>query len=255
MSNINREENFDNLTTLLRFVLSQWAKSALHTTRPGLIESYDPVTRRARVRAGLRTVLTGEAPGEDGEGMEPAVSVNVPVLWPFGGGVIMHFRLAEGDPVHLVFSERGLSEFKTTYELSTPDKTRFFSEADAVAIVGYGPLEIESALEEGAVIQTYDGKTFIEVSADKVLVQHGNQDVLITSDGLVSAIEGDVSISATGDVTLNAGQVNVGGTGGKKLVTDAFFTLFNSHTHLPGGALNPASRANAGHATSKTRAT
>ena len=240
MSNINREENFDNFTTLLRFVLSQWAKSALHTTRPGLIESYDPVTRRARVRAGLRTVLTGEAPGEDGEGMEPAVSVNVPVLWPFGGGVIMHFKLAEGDPVHLVFSERGLSEFKTTYELSTPDKTRFFSEADAVAIVGYGPLEIESALEEGAVIQTYDGKTFIEVSGDKVRVKHGDQNVLLTDDG----------------VTIEADRVDIGGTSGKKLMMDNFIALYNAHTHLPGpgGLVVGPSRANSGHATSKTRA-
>ena len=243
MSNINKEENFDNFTTLLRFVLSQWAKSAIHTSRPGLIESYDPDKKRARVRAALRTVLTGAAPGEDGDSMEPAVSVNVPVLWPFGGGVIMHFQLNEGDPVHLLFSERGLTKFKTSYELADPDKTRFFSEADAVAVVGYGPLEIESKLEDengGVMIQTYDGETFIELKNDRVRVKHGDQNVILTEDG----------------VTIKADQVDIGGTSGKKLMMDNFIALYNAHTHLPGpgGLVVTSSRANSGHATSKTRA-
>ena len=87
-------------------------------------------------------------------------------------------------------------------------------------------------------IQTYDGKTFIEVSGDKVRVQHGDQNVLLTDDG----------------VTIEADRVDIGGTSGKKLMMDNFIALYNAHTHLPGGLLSATSRANSGHATSKTRA-
>ena len=240
MSNINHEETNHSLTTLFRNVLFRWSKSALHTCRPGIIESYDPETKRARVRAGLRMVLTGAEPGEDGEAMEPAVSINVPVLFPFGGGHTMTFPLAQGDPVMLFFSERGLTEFKTTYALATPDKTHFFSEADAVAFAGFGALQITPASSVGATLQTEDGTTFVEIAPEVARIRHQNTEVVVEDD----------------HVTVNAGRVDIAGTGGKRLMIEDFIQLFNSHTHptaAVGSPSPPTQRASvASHATGKT---
>ena len=130
---LNREETYTSLTSALRYILGQWARNSLHTCKPGIVEGYNTETKRARVKSALRIVLAGEDPGVDGEALEGAVSVDVPVLFPSGGGHTLVFPLAAGDPVMLLFSERGLTEFKKTYALATPDKARFFSEADAVA--------------------------------------------------------------------------------------------------------------------------
>ena len=86
MSNINRERNRDSLSTVLQEVLAEWAKLYLHTSTPGIVETYDPTTRRARVRPALRLVKTGDIPGEDGEAVERALAVNVPVMWLAAGG-------------------------------------------------------------------------------------------------------------------------------------------------------------------------
>ena len=47
---LSREIDYRSLTTLLDHVLAQWAKHNLHTSMPGVIDSYDVAKRRARVR-------------------------------------------------------------------------------------------------------------------------------------------------------------------------------------------------------------
>ena len=234
---INQEEHYDNFTTLLRRVLRKWSRSVLHTARPGIIETYDPEKKRARVRAALYTVLSGEVPGELGETLEGAVSVNVPVIFPAGGGLGMTFPLREGDAIMLFFSERGLTEFKKTYELSMPDRTRFFSESDAVAYAGFGALEITPASDVGATLQTEDGQTFVEVEPELIRLKHLDTEVTVESD----------------NVTIVADRVNVGGRSGKRLINEELRTLFNTHTH--GAGPPPTQQLTVqGHMTDKTRA-
>ena len=45
------------LSTLLRFVLRQWSREELHTGMPGIVETYDAATRRARVMPGVRALM------------------------------------------------------------------------------------------------------------------------------------------------------------------------------------------------------
>lgn len=258
MSNINREQPRDNLTSLLRFYFHQWAKSALHTSRPGLIETFDAETRRARVKPALRMVLTGDAPGEDGDALEPSPWVNVPVIFPSGGGVSLQFPIAEGDPVLLIFSERGLTQFKETFELSTPDKTRFFDASDAIAIPSFGTLSITPASTEGAALQSDDGETFVEVTPERVKVKRGDQELELTDSGLNISIEGAVTVTASGEVTVESEsedvKINVpmgkkvylgsDGAAAQELVTRQFLSnYYNLHTHIPGGIPNLAFRA------------
>ena len=64
---------------------------------------YDAATKRAVVQPALRTTYTNDMPPED----KPPL-VNVPVVSSSGGGYVVHLPLRCGDPVWLIFAERGL---------------------------------------------------------------------------------------------------------------------------------------------------
>ena len=164
---------------MLEFVLKQWSKERLHTLMPGIIETYDAETRRARILPALRLLMT------DGEVMPRALAINVPILFPAGGGYTMSFNLVAGDGVILMFSERGITEFKKTFELSNPDKTRLFDESDAVAMAGFGPLSITPASSTGATLQTNDGTKSVIVESDKVELRCGSSYFRVTESEIV----------------------------------------------------------------------
>lgn len=207
MSNLNREAFSDALTTAMRFVFRQWAKHELHTAAPGVVESYDANTRRARIVPGLRMVRTGEAPGTEGEAVDKAVAVNVPVLWPGGSGGLIVFPLAEGDSGLILFSERGITEFKRTEALSVPDAGRFFDESDAMFLpCGFGATQTTPAAE-GATFQTPDARTHIEVHADRVQIRRGVQYVTLTDDALRADVTGDIDLTCTGTMRLKANRI------------------------------------------------
>ena len=183
---LNREFNWESLSTLLEFVLEQWSRAALHTAMPGIIDSYDPETRRARVRPALRLVMSGEEPGQDGAAIERALIVDVPVMWPAGSIYTTLFPLDPGDRGMLVFSERGMTEFLLTGDLAMPDKDRFFDESDGVFFPSdFGHPRATPASLTGAVIQTHDGRRSVRVEADSVELHCGNSYVQITEDEIV----------------------------------------------------------------------
>lgn len=254
---LNRETDWSSLTTFLNFVLGEWAKANLHTSLPGIIEQYDAATRRARVQPALDLVLSDpDDPTADGEAVRRAIAVNVPVLWPAGGGLTVSFPLATGDRGTLFFSERGITEFKKTGTVSTPDRARFFDESDAFFYPGdFGHPESTPATETGAAIQTYDGTKSVRVEPGAVELHADDAHVRVEPQNVV--------VDAPGDVTINAGgNVYLAGSGGKQLVTIDFLTqYYNGHTHTsapPGSPTTPpivkAPRTAGSDLTDKTRA-
>ena len=185
MTIVNREHNFNSIPTTLQDVLDEWSRSCLHTAMPGIIDGYDVETRRARVRPALRLVLTGDRPGEDGEAMEQALSVNVPVMWAAGGGLVSGFPLEAGDRGMLVFSERGMTVFKQTGELATPDKARFFDESDGVFFPGdFGHPSLTPYDAAAAFLQTYDSNTALTVKEDQIRFRVGSTTLTVVPAGM-----------------------------------------------------------------------
>jgi len=213
MSSINDDINFDSLSVVLDFVLSQWSKG-LHTCVPGLIETYDAASRRARVKFALKQVRT------DGSEVAKAPIVDVPVVFPSGGGFTMTFPMAEGDPVMLLFSERGITAFKKTFDQATPTEGQYHQEADAVALPGFGPLSLTPADMQGAAWQTEDGDKSVRLKEGGVEIHAGDTNILVRDDG---------------DVVINVGSANkvhLGGESGDELATKTFVRdRFNTHIH------------------------
>ena len=161
-----REQELSTGSAAIRFAFKQMMMGVWGPC-PGIVELYDPATRRARVKPALRAVL------EDGTTVSRQPIANVPVLSNSNGRVVVTLDLQPGDPVLLLFAQRGIGEFKKTYEEADPVLSGFFSASDAVAIAGFGP-PVESAdfapasMEDhgfaaGMSIQSLDGETHVSL--------------------------------------------------------------------------------------------
>ena len=161
MSNLNPDVSHKSVTTTLRGILEKWT-TQLYTCLPGVIDSFEPTTRRVRVQPALNTLYT------DGTYGPRPLLVNVPVMTPFADQFIMTLPLKAGNPVLLLFSMFGMTAFKKSFAVSDPHATRLFDQSDAVALPGFGSLTIEPATVTGLALQTLDGTKSIRLERDRI---------------------------------------------------------------------------------------
>ena len=202
--------------------------ASVHTAMPGVIETYDADTQRAVVDPSPRVLIDG------GDPVERPPLVNVPVIFPGGGGVTLALSMQPGDPVLLIVSERGIGPWKemSTPGDYTPPRSRFFSLADAFALPISGKIAPTDAAKggiPGASLQ--DSKATIHIS--------------LTDSGLLLEVPRGKS-------------VHLGGDGGEELLRKSFLTAYNSHTHAtamgPSGPPLIQSPSRAPNTTTKTKA-
>jgi len=168
-----------SLTTLLRRAVGRELLD-VHTALPGIVDTYDATSRRARVVPAIRLLL------DDGSLLDRPPVTDVPVLFPSGGGLSLTFPLQRGDPVLMIFSQRGMDGFKSSYTVSPPSRGPIMDMSDAVALVGFGSVLTTPASATGAAIQTDDGTTSVVVEPS-----------------------GEVNVVAAGEVTIRATQINL----------------------------------------------
>ncbi len=186
---LNRDIDYRNFSTAMGHILRQWSMQNLHTCLPGIIHEFDATTRRASVRPGLYLVLAGDEPGEDGDTMERALCVNVPVMFPACKIGTLWFPLEAGDRGMLFFSERGMTVFKSTGDIATPDKARFFDTSDAVFLpFDFGFPQDFDVPDEGAMcLTTYDGATNIQVKPGSVRIEADTVHIESSNTTIVSS--------------------------------------------------------------------
>ena len=199
MSNRNRDNDYSNLASVLRFALEQHLKS-VNTCLPGHIVKYDAATRRASVRSALDILTT------DGELLPAPQIENVPVVFTSGGGWTFGFPLAEGDPVLLVFAQRGLSGFKRDHDRSSPDVDSLFSIRDAIAIPGFGPTSITPGSTDGVTLQDEGGDNLIALEPDGIRIKTRGT-VRIEAAGVEIISDGEVKIDSDGKTEVKASSV------------------------------------------------
>ena len=115
------DARYDRIAQVLDFFFAQKIK-ALHTTIPGLVTAYDPLTKRANVQPALRMLLA------DGSEIEKPPILDVPLQQPAHGGHMVHQQVDVGDVVVLLFSKRGLEKFKLTWGAISSQGTGLFDE-------------------------------------------------------------------------------------------------------------------------------
>ncbi len=114
-------------------------RAGLHTSMPGVIKSYNPLTKTADVLPVIKTPLYEPETGAEDEAEELPVIPNVPVSFPRGGGWHLSFPLQAGDHVTLVFSESATGQWRESGEVSDPGDVRRHSLGYPTAFLGAHP--------------------------------------------------------------------------------------------------------------------
>lgn len=161
------------------------------TALPGVILSFDPDTVTCSVV--LCSKSSKPVPYEDiskTESMDFPLLVDLPVVFPRGGGVTLTFPLAEGDECLVVFSDRCIDFWWQNGGVQELVDWRSHDLSDAFVIPGpqSQAKKIGGISTTAAQLRTDDGSAFIELAAG-----------------------GDITATTTGNATINAPEIILNG--------------------------------------------
>lgn len=159
--------------------------SDLHTSLPAIIVSFDAEARTVSAQPAIQRVFT------DGEGLSGAINlpvcVDVPVVFPSGGGYEITFPVKEGDECLLVFSERCIDNWFDTGEPSPPADYRKHDLSDAFAIMGVRSFANKKEISDaGMKIGSDDNR--IVISEDSIELGVDGATMTLTKDKLISSV-------------------------------------------------------------------
>ncbi|MNB62550.1 hypothetical protein D3C81_47650 [compost metagenome] len=179
----------------------------IRVAMPGIIQSFDPET----VTCTVELALLG-AVGDETVELKPLV--DVPVIFPRGGGCTLTFPVKAGDECLLIFADRCIDFWWQSGGAQKTVDPRQHDLSDAFAIVGPQSQahKISGISTSAAQLRTDDGAAFVEVAA--------GHDITLTTPGkLTASAQGGTEITSptivlNGAVTINGSLSQGMGPGG-----------------------------------------
>ncbi|HBM3085712.1 Gp138 family membrane-puncturing spike protein [Klebsiella michiganensis] len=174
-----------------RKVLSEQMRVAL----PSIIQSFDPDAVTAVVQPTIRYIE------RDNDGntstQDYPLLVDVPVIFPRGGGCTLTFPVSAGDECLVIFADRCIDFWWQSGGIQEPVDGRMHDLSDAFCIVGpqSQAKKISGISTTAAQLRTDDGAAFIELAAGGA--------VTITSPQIT--INGPLQVN--GEITSTGDQV------------------------------------------------
>lgn len=184
----------------------------LHTSMPGIIVEFDAVNQLAQVQPAIKRIFRQERTDE--VLLVPTalpVLINVPVIFPRGGGFSLTFPVKPGDECLIEFCERCIDDWHETGEVKKPTSKRFHSLSDAVCFVGISskPNKIPNYDADNVELKKDDGNVFIK------LYQNGDLELFTASNLAADCVNATITASASVNVVAPnielVGNVNVTG--------------------------------------------
>lgn len=187
--------------------------SNLRVALPGIIQSFDPETVTCVVQPAVKGYES------DDSGKKSSLSlpllVDIPVIFPRGGGVTLTFPIKAGDECLLMFADRCIDFWWQNGGIQEPVDSRMHDLSDAFAIVGpqSQAQKISGISTSAAQLRTDDGAAFIELDP-------GSHAVTVTTPGkLTASAQGGTEINSpeivlNGNVTINGNLSQGMGDGG-----------------------------------------
>jgi len=223
----------------------------LHTSMPGIIESFDSTKQTASIQPAVKRIFVTR--DGDKEILTPSdlpILINVPIVFPRGGGFSLTFPVKKGDECLLNFCERSIDNWHQFGTIKVPGARRFHSLSDAVAFVGLSslPNKIPDYDPNNMEIKKDDGSVSIKLLENGNLEIHSDSDIVATCKNIevtadtqailtapVIKLNGNTTIDGTLDVTgiTTAPTVQASSSltvGGKEM---------SGHTHI-GSATAPS---------------
>ncbi|WP_047236639.1 Gp138 family membrane-puncturing spike protein [Chromobacterium subtsugae] len=214
------------------------AQAGLWTALPGIIQSFDSDAITATVQPAIQGIV--QQPGGNYQAVNLPLLLDVPVVFPRGGGGVLTFPLTGGDECLVVFSSRCIDAWWQSGGVQIPMEMRMHDLSDGFALPGpYSQAQKISGISLNSVqLRSADGSTFIDLNpkAQTVkIVAPGGFEV----DAPISLFSGAVTIK--GLLTFMAGMVGSAAAGAAAVITGTFQfvgqvfangkRIDDSHTH------------------------
>lgn len=138
-------------------------QSRIWTALPGIIDQFDPDTMTAVIHLAIRG--TQQAP-DGGWSQAPIYQlVDVPVVFPHGGGCSLTFPLAKDDECLVAFASRCIDAWWQSGGMQVAMDQRMHDLSDAFAIPGpYSQVKKPGNISRNTTqLRSHDGSTFVEL--------------------------------------------------------------------------------------------
>lgn len=220
----SRNGSFDDVLASERQSINEQIRVAL----PGIIKSFDPDTVTATVQPSVRS-MERDNDGNTTTDDYPLL-VDVPVIFPRGGGCTLTFPVKAGDECLVIFSDRCIDFWWQNGGIQEPADPRMHDLSDAFAIVGPQSQahKISGISTSAAQLRTDDGAAFVEVAA-------GHAITVKTPGKLTASADGGTEITSptivfNGNVTINGNLSQGMGASGGSATMHGPVTVINDVT-------------------------
>lgn len=224
---MNREERVEDLYAAMRYALDG-LRTEIQTSLPAIIQSFDPVKRTCTAQPTIRYQMTNY--DNTKKWVTLPIIVDIPVIFPSGGGYTLTFPIKQGDECLLIFASRCIDAWWYSGGVQNQDDIRFHDYSDGFALVGVNsrPKVIPNISTNSVQLRSDAGRDFIEVAASGHINVNSTNEVTLTSP--------KITLNATDKIVLNTPLVEVAGnisSTGALGVGNANFAgegTFNGHT-------------------------
>ena len=215
---VTNNERQDSPELVLKAVADSLSTS-LRVAMPGIIQSFDA----GAVTATIQPAVKASVRQSDGSLSSVALPllVDVPVVFPRGGGVTLTFPVSAGDECLVVFADRCIDYWWQNGGVQEPVDQRQHHLADAFALIGpqSQATKISGISTSGAQFRSDDGSTYLEInptSQKMKIVAPGGLELItpladfseaVTIKGLLSWMGGMVGSIASGTAAKITGMV------------------------------------------------
>jgi len=207
--------------------------SQLRVAMSGEIQSFNPDAVTCVVQLGTKGQLNGKSVA-----IPPLV--DVPVIFPRGGGVTLTFPIAAGDECLVIFADRCIDFWWQSGGIQEPVDPRQHDLSDAIAIVGpqSQAKKISGISTTAAQFRSDDGLAYLEINPTTHamnIVAPGGLNVTtptatfsaaVTVNGLFTFLGGLVGSAVNGAAATITGIINFVGS-----LTSNGKNISDSHTH------------------------
>lgn len=208
--------------------MGEQLSSSLRVAVPGIIQSFDPETVTCTVQPAVNGSVPDETGAESVEGI--TLLVDLPVIFPRGGGLTLTFPVKAGDECLVIFSDRCIDFWYQSGGTGDAVDHRQHDTSDAFVIVGPQSQanKISGISTSAAQLRTDDGAAFIEVAA--------GHDITVNTPGKLTAnAQGGTEITSpniilNGAVTINGSLSQGMGLGGGNATMLGPITVTNDVT-------------------------
>lgn len=197
-------------------VLQGW-QSEIWTALPGIIDSVDLEANTCVVQPTVQGIFRQK------DGSQKVVTMplclDVPIVWPRGGGYTLTFPLKKGDEGVILFMSRCFDAYWQNGGIQPQAEQRMHSLSDGYFIPGGNsqPNKLANVSADNVQLRADDGSAYVEIAEAAMTLKHPTKVIVDTPEAhFTGKITTDGAVEAKGEVTAKiSGGTSVTLTGHK----------------------------------------